>query len=100
MARETVPAQLSTIQTIVSFVDLYQGHKASGDYSQNPGTRIIIYIDDILVMAPSREMAQQHTDCLIFLLEILGFTINRQKSLTDPSPEFEFVGLIADSIQM
>ena len=64
------------------------------------GMRIIIYIDDILVMAPSKEIAQQHTDCLIFLLENLGFTINRQKSLTDPSQEIEFLGLIADSIQM
>ena len=64
------------------------------------GMRIIIYIDDILVMAPSKEIAQQHTDCLIFLLENLGFTINRQKSLTDPSQEIEFLGLIADSIEM
>ena len=64
------------------------------------GMRIIIYIDDILVMAPSKEIAQQHTDCLIFLLENLGFTINRQKPLTDPSQEIEFLGLTADSIQM
>ena len=37
---------------------------------------IIIY--DILAMAQSRDMAQQHTDCLImiFLPENLGFTIN------------------------
>ena len=27
------------------------------------GMRIIIYIDDILVMAPSKELAQEHTDC-------------------------------------
>ena len=67
---------------------------------RTPGMRIIIYKDDILVMAPSKEIAQQHTDCLIFLLENLGFTINRQKSLTDPSQEIEFLGLIADSIQM
>ena len=64
------------------------------------GMRIIIYIDDILVMAPSKEIAQQHTDCLIFLLENLGFPINRQKSLTNPSQKIEFLGLIADSIQM
>ena len=64
------------------------------------GMRIIIYIDDILIMAPSKEMAQQHTDCLIFLLENLGFTVNRKKSLTDPTQEIEFLGLITDSIQM
>ena len=37
MARETVSVQLPTIRTVVGSVDLYQGHKASGDYSQNPG---------------------------------------------------------------
>ena len=37
MARETVTVQLPTIRTVVGSVDLYQGHKASGDYSQNPG---------------------------------------------------------------
>ena len=36
------------------------------------GMRIIIYIDDILIMAPSKEMAQQHTDCLIFFAGELG----------------------------
>ena len=46
------------------------------------GMRIIIYIDNILVMAPSKELAQEHTECLIFLLENRGFTVNRQKSLT------------------
>ena len=62
------------------------------------GMRIIIYIDDILVMAPSKELAQEHTECLIFLLENLGFTVNRQKSLTDPTQEIEFLGLVADSV--
>ena len=64
------------------------------------GMRIIIYIDDILVMAPSKELAQEHTECLIFLLENLGFTVNRQKSLTDPTQEIEFLGLVADSVLM
>ena len=64
------------------------------------GMRIIIYIDDILVMAASKELAHEHTECLIFLLENLGFTINRQKSLTDPTQEIDFLGLVADSILM
>ena len=64
------------------------------------GMRIIIYIDDILVMAPSKELAQEHTECLIFLLENLGFTVNRQKSLTDPTQEIDFLGLVADSVLM
>ena len=49
-------------------------------------------------MAPSNELAQEHTECLIFLLENLGFTVNRQKSLTDPTQEIDFLGLVADSV--
>ena len=64
------------------------------------GMRIIIYIDDILVMAPSKELAQEHTECLIFLLDNLGFTVNRQKSLTDPTQEIDLLGLVADSVLM
>ena len=64
------------------------------------GMRIIIYIDDILVIAPSKELAQEHTECLIFLFENLGFTVNRQISLTDPTQEIYFLGLVADSILM
>ena len=64
------------------------------------GMRIIIYIDDILVMATSRRAALEHTECLLFLLENLGFTINRQKSLIDPAQEMEFLGFISDSVRM
>ena len=64
------------------------------------GMRIIVHIDDILVMAQSEELVQEHTECLIFLLESLGFTVNRQKSLTDPSQEIDFLGLVADSVLM
>ena len=62
--------------------------------------RIIIYIDDILVMAPSKELAQEHTECLMFLLANLGFTVTRQKSLTDPTQEIDSLGLVADFVVM
>ena len=61
------------------------------------GMRVIIYIDDILILAPDKQTAVEHTACLIFLFENLGFTINREKSQTDPTQEIEFLGLIADS---
>ena len=37
LARQDVPVQLPTVRTSVGPVDLYQGHKASSDYSQNTG---------------------------------------------------------------
>jgi len=64
------------------------------------GLRIIIYIDDILILASDKQKAYEHTACLIYLFENLGFTINREKSLTEPSRELEFLGLLADSTLM
>ena len=71
----------------------------AGDYSQNPW-HVSFTWRKSWPKAPSREIAQQHTDCQIFLLEKLGFTIIRQKSLIDPSQEIELLGPIAASIQM
>ena len=64
------------------------------------GLRIIIYIDDILILAESEETAREHTACLIFLLENLGFTVNREKSQVEPAQETEFLGLVVNSMEM
>jgi len=44
--------------------------------------RIIIYIDDMLIMPNSKVEAVQHLEALVFLL--VGFAINREKSLLTP----------------
>ena len=61
------------------------------------GIRIIVYIDDMLVMARTREEAKQHMEVLVFLLEALGFIVNQEKSLPIPAQELEFLGLSVDS---
>ncbi len=50
------------------------------------GLRVIMYIDDKLIMA---ETAREHTAGLIFLLENLGFIINNP----DPNPRDRVPGL-------
>ena len=64
------------------------------------GLKIIIYIDDILIMADSQAMAREHTAALIFLLENLGFIINHPKSLLDPTQEIDFLGFMINSETM
>ena len=62
------------------------------------GIRIIIYIDDMLILANSKKEASQHLEVLVFLLEALGFIINQEKSLLSPVQEIEFLGLMVDSL--
>ncbi len=56
------------------------------------GMRIIIYIDDILIMAETQSLAKEHTAGLIFLLENLGFIVNHPKSILNPMQTIEYLG--------
>ena len=60
------------------------------------GVRIIIYIDDMLILAETRGEASQHLEVLLFLLEALGFIVNQEKSYLDPTQELEFLELFMD----
>ena len=57
------------------------------------GIRLLIFLDDILIMASSHKLAMQHTDLLIQVLTSLGFVINFPKSILIPSkvlPHLDF----------
>ena len=56
------------------------------------GVRLIIYIDDILIMAESETLVRDHVKGLIFLLENLGFVVNHPKSQVTPTQEIDFLG--------
>jgi len=59
---------------------------------------MVIYIDDILLMAESAEQVTLHLEALLYLLTGLGFIINVPKSMKIPSQQIEFLGLLVDSI--
>ena len=60
------------------------------------GIRIIIYIDDMLILADSNEEASQHLEVLVHLQEALGFIKYQEKSLLCPVQEIKFLGLMVD----
>ena len=64
------------------------------------GVRLIAYIDDILVLAESKEMVVNHLTGIVYLLENLGFIINQKKSVLTPAQTIEFLGLTVDSLAM
>ena len=62
------------------------------------GVRLIAYMDDILLLAESKEMIHDHLEGMTYLLESLGFIINRKKSVLNPAQTLEFLGLTVDSL--
>ena len=64
------------------------------------GMRLIIYIDDILLMAESEEKAQDQASGLVYLLQCLGFIINTGKSILKPTQSLEFLGFTVNTVTM
>ena len=64
------------------------------------GLRLVVYLDDSLLLARPRRVAFKHRDILMGLLERLGFIINLQKSDLEPKQQWDFLGLHWDSANM
>ena len=67
---------------------------------RSQGVRLIIYLDDILIIASSIETLNHHKTLAIDLLESLGFLINYKKSNLTPSQQIVFLGMLVDSASM
>ena len=50
----------------------------------NKGIRLVIYLDDIIVVSSSREFSAEETTTVIHILESLGFIVNKEKSQLVP----------------
>ena len=61
------------------------------------GIRLLIFLDDMLNMASSHELAMQHTDLVIQVLTSLGFVINFPKSILIPSNVLPYLGFEVNS---
>lgn len=66
-------------------------------FLRSMGVRMIVYIDDILLMGDSPDQVENHLKALIYLLTGLGFVINIPKSITTPSQQIEYLGLLVNS---
>ena len=53
--------------------------------------RVIIYLDDILIVQASREATSQAVKIVRRLLESLGFVISEEKSEEDPTQKIEYI---------
>ena len=55
--------------------------------------QVVFYIDNILLMAETKDLAHDQMSLLTYLLESLGFTLNEKKVILEPTQRLEFVGL-------
>ena len=64
------------------------------------GFKLVVYLDDIILAASTRELCIYQGQILIKTLENLGFVINLEKSNLVPSEVVLFLGFIVDSKKM
>ena len=95
--RTDLPIQLPPIWANVSIVGLLKPAMALG---RELGMRLVVYIDDILLMAETKDKAREQADGLIFLLQCLGYTINIEKTVKEPSQTIPFLGFTLDTRSM
>ena len=61
---------------------------------------LIIYLDDMMIMARSVQELIFHQDNVIYLLKNLRFVLNLKKSVLEPSQKTEFLRMVIDSMKM
>ena len=64
------------------------------------GARIVIYLDDILIIGSKIEETPRFTEMAMSLLESLGFIINKEKSILKPTQVLTFLGFTINSVNM
>ena len=67
---------------------------------QARGLKILPYLDDWLICAPSREQVVRDTNTLLAHIQFLGFTVNWKKSNVQPRQQAVFLGIHLDSASM
>ena len=100
MERSVKRTFMSMLRTFFSAKSFRQISESSNTLLRKLRIRIVIYLDDNLLIAASPEELLIARDTLIFLLPNWGLLINAQKSILDPTSILEFLGVSVDSQNM
>lgn len=69
------------------------------NYFREEGIRIIVYLDDFLIINTNPEILRHQTDYVLSRLVELGWCINIEKSIVIPTQTIEYLGLIWNTAQ-
>ena len=64
---------------------------------RHQGIRLVIFLDDMLVLAQSKEDLVAQMDQIAQMFRLLDFSINREKSQLRPTQQIQFLGFLIDS---
>lgn len=64
------------------------------NYFRKEGIRIIVYLDDFLIMHTNQHVLLQQTQHVLRCLVDLGWCVNLKKSITTPTRVIEYLGII------
>ena len=89
MGRNPVPVSMPVLWPCTSPIWFHKTPKdPHGPFKRDRDTiRIVIYLDDMLIIGRTREEVIVLRDTVIFLLQCLGFVINQKKSVMTPVQE-------------
>ena len=62
--------------------------------------RMIIYMDNMLIMGESPDVVWDHVSAMVTILEGLGFIINTDKTMLCPTQQLEFLGLQVNTVNL
>ena len=83
----SAPRQFTKLKPIVSLL-------------RRIGMRLLIYLDDLLILNQNKVQLAKDAHSLIFLLQNLGLVINWGKSVLEPTQELEYLGMLINSNTM
>ena len=67
---------------------------------KNFNIMIFAYLDDILIISESEDECKIHATQTLALLALLGFNINKEKLIINPTRKFTYLGVVIDTINM
>ena len=71
--------------------------KSVAAFLRKRGIRVILYLDDFLILGWTYQEARSHTAMAVSLWESLGFTVNLEKSCLILTQIITFLGFVIDS---
>ena len=69
-------------------------------YLRSLGIRMVVYLDDMLILAQTKEELLRWRSIVLDLLENLGFLINYVKSELEPTQSLVFLGFLINTVCM